>query len=122
MDIDYVVASTETIDFSDNTFDVVTACQCFMYFDKAIALPKIHKVLKKAGHFAILFMAWLPYEDEIAMTCENLVLKYNPAWTGGRMKRNKIETPDWLGNLFKVANVVSFDIKFLSLVKHSTEE
>jgi len=38
MNIDYVVASAENFEFSNNSFDVVTACQCFNYFDKAIVL------------------------------------------------------------------------------------
>lgn len=42
MNIEYVVSSAEGLDFADNSFDVVTACQCFMYFDKSIILPKIH--------------------------------------------------------------------------------
>lgn len=25
-----------------------------------ILLPKIHRMLKRDGHFAVLFMAWLP--------------------------------------------------------------
>ena len=44
----------------------ITACQCFMYFDKDILLPKIYRMLKTDGHFAVLFMAWLPEESEIA--------------------------------------------------------
>lgn len=111
LDIDYIVASAETFDFPDKTFDVVTACQCFMYFDKAVALPKIHRVLKENGHFVLLFMAWLPFEDEIAKTSEDMVLKYNPAWTGGRLKRYELEKPKWLGDLFQVANASTFDIK-----------
>lgn len=111
LDIDYIVASAETFDFPDKTFDVVTACQCFMYFDKAIALPKIHKVLKENGHFVILFMAWLPFEDKIAKGSEDIVLKYNPSWTGGRFKRYEPKMPKWLGDMFEVANSVSYDIK-----------
>ena len=110
LDIDYIVASAETFEFPDKTFDVVTACQCFMYFDKNIVLPKIHRVLKDDGHFVILFMAWLPFEDEIAKTSEDMVLKYNPSWTGGRMKRYKLEAPNWIGNMFEVANAVTYDI------------
>lgn len=110
LDIDYIVASAESFDFPDNTFDVVTACQCFMYFDKAIALPRIHKVLKEDGHFVVLFMAWLPFESEIAKTCEDLVLKYNPSWTGGGMRRYEHGTPDWLGDMFEVANAITYDI------------
>ena len=75
MNIEYLVSSAEEIDFPNETFDVVTACQCFMYFDKKIILPKIHNILKDKGHFLILFMAWLPLESEIASKSEELVLK-----------------------------------------------
>lgn len=110
MDIDYIVASAEEIDFPAETFDVVTACQCFMYFNKEISLPKIHRVLKKDGHFAVLFMAWLPDESSIAKTSEELVLKYNPNWTGAKMQRYPVSTPDWLGDLFVKQDSISFDI------------
>ena len=63
-DIEYVVASAETVDFPENSFDVITACQCFQYFDKEIALPKIHKMLKENGNFCVLFMSWLPDESQ----------------------------------------------------------
>ena len=32
--IEYLVVATENIAFPDDTFDVITACQCFYYFDK----------------------------------------------------------------------------------------
>ncbi len=50
-DIEYLVSSAENIDFPSNTFDVVTACQCFMYFDKNVVIPKIHNILKKTVIF-----------------------------------------------------------------------
>lgn len=111
LDIDYVVASAESFDFPDGTFDVVTACQCFMYFDKDIVLPKIHRVLKDKGHFLILFMAWLPFEDEIAKMSEDLVLKYNPFWTGGGAERCQLGTPPWIKGRFEAANTLTYDIK-----------
>ena len=111
MDIEYVVASAEDFDFPENSFDVVTACQCFMYFDKAVALPRIYNVLKPGGHFCILFMAWLPAESEIAQKCEELVLKYNPDWTGGGMKRYvPPKTPVWAEDLFEAVNIEGFDV------------
>lgn len=109
-DIEYVVASAETFNFPESTFDVVTACQCFIYFDKAVALPRIHKVLKKDGHFAVLFMAWLPYENEIAGRSEELVLKYNPSWSGGGRKRYEVKKPDWCGNMFEAEHLLAFDL------------
>jgi 2-polyprenyl-3-methyl-5-hydroxy-6-metoxy-1,4-benzoquinol methylase len=66
MKIDYQVSASEALNFPEKSFDVVTACQCFMYFDKKIIVPKIHKWLKTNGHLAVLFMAWLPDESEIA--------------------------------------------------------
>lgn len=110
MDIDYMACRAEDINYPDATFDVVTACQCFMYFDKSIILPKIHRLLKKDGHFAILFMAWLPEESEIAKNSEEMVLKYNPAWTGGHMTRYQLQKPDWCGNLYEPANMLTFDL------------
>lgn len=110
MDIEYIVSPAEELDFPENSFDVITACQCFMYFDKKILLPKISKWLKPGGHFLILFMAWLPYESEIAKHSEELVLKYNPKWSGGGMKRYTLKTPEWSKELFTVANAITYDL------------
>ena len=81
-----------------------------MYFDKAVALPKIYNVLKDDGHFVVLFMEWLPLESEIAKTSEDLLLKYNPSWTGGGITRYELGTPAWLGDMFEVANAITYDI------------
>ena len=110
MDITYTVASAEEIIFPDNSFDVVTACQCFMYFDRAVVLPKIRNMLKDGGHFCILQMSWLPDESEIADHSEKLVLKYNPAWTGSGMKRYTLKSTEWFKEHFELANAVTFDL------------
>ncbi len=110
LDINYIVSPVEELDFEENSFDVITACQCFMYFDKNMLLPKIHKWLKPDGHLLIMFMDWLPYESEIAYKSEQLVLKYNPSWSGKGTTRYEIKTPDWLGDMFTVSNKIAFDI------------
>lgn len=110
LDIDYAVASAENVDFPDYSFDIITACQCFMYFDKKIVLPKIYKLLKDNGHFLILYMAWLPDESKIASKSEELVLKYNPSRTGGHMKRYELKAPEWSQELFTVENAVTYDV------------
>jgi len=110
MKIKYIVTSAEEMDFSDEIFDVITAVQCFWYFDKAIVLPKIHKMLKENGYLCILSMAWLPDESEVAYKSENLVLKYNPAWTGAGYKRHSLEAPDWVDNYFICDIAETFDL------------
>lgn len=101
MDIKYVVSPAEMLDFPESSFDVVTACQCFMYFDKSVLLPKIYNMLKPGGRLCILFMNWLPYESDIAMNTEKLVLKYNPLWSGKGMKRAEVKAPEWSEELFE---------------------
>lgn len=109
LDICYQAVAAEEMDFPDESFDVVTACQCFGYFDQEVILPNIHRMLKKDGHFAVLFMAWLPEESEIARTSEELVLKYNPSWTGAHMTRYSLDVPPWCGELFEPVHMLTFD-------------
>ena len=110
MDIDYIVSSAEDLNFPDNSFDAVTASQCYMYFNMDIVLPKLHRILKENGHFCILFTAWLPDENDIAKKTEELVLKYNPFWTGGSMKRSPIIMPELTNEYFTVEHHITYDI------------
>lgn len=114
MKIDYLVTPAEQIPFPAHTFDVVTACQCFMYFDPDVVIPKIHRVLKDQGHLCILFMSWLPFESEIALKSEELVLKYNPSWTGCGMKRHPLVIPEWVDKWFTASHAITdvLDIPF----------
>lgn len=110
LSIDYVVSSAEEVSFPDESFDVITACQCFMYFDRKVIFPLFHRLLRKEGRIAILFMAWLPDECEIAKKSEELVLKYNPFWDGAHFKRLIPSMPTEAVGLFDVKNVTVFDL------------
>lgn len=94
MKIDFFVSATENIDFPENTFDIITACQCFWYFDHQTVMPKLAKMLKPNGKLIILYMAWLPFEDRIAGKSEELVLKYSPGWSGAGETVHPINIPE----------------------------
>ena len=94
MDIEYYAVPAEKINFPDNSFDVITACQCFWYFDHSALMPKLFKMLKPNGSILILYMAWLPFEDKIAEESEKLVLKYNPEWSGAGEIMHPIFIPE----------------------------
>lgn len=81
MNIDYYAQSAENINFPDNSFDVITARQCFWYFNHEQIMPSFFDMLKSDGRILVLYMGWLPFEDKIAGESENLVLKYNPKWS-----------------------------------------
>lgn len=93
MEIDYFAKPTEELAFPEGSFDVVTACQCFWYFDHQKVMPMLHRFLKPGGRLVILYMAWLPYEDEIAGASEEIVLKYSPQWSGAGETRKPIGIP-----------------------------
>jgi len=102
MDIDYYALSAENLDFPDNSFDVITACQCFWYFDHEKIMPELVRMLKPDGSLLLLYMAWLPFEDKIAQASEKLVLKYNPNWSGAGETVHPIFVPECYNEKFRL--------------------
>ena len=106
--IRFKVCSAEDTGFEENSFDVVTAVQCFQYFDPEKAAFEIYRVLKPRGAFVKIFMDWLPYEDGIIKEMEETVLEYNPSWTGGGFKKYRYSYPDWAEGRFKTETFHSY--------------
>jgi SAM-dependent methyltransferase len=80
--VDFRVAPANADVFEADSFDAVTALQCWWYFDHAVTLHQIRKVLRPSGKLAICGFSFLPREDPIVAASEGLVLKYNSAWSG----------------------------------------
>lgn len=111
MDIEYHAVSAEDINFKDNSFDVITACQCFWYFNHEKIMPNLYRMLKDGGSLLVLYMAWLPYEDKVAGASENLVLKYNPKWSGSGETIHQIVIPDCYKEKFSLVYHDEYPIK-----------
>lgn len=101
-DIDYCALSAEKIVFPDNSFDVVTACQCFWCFNHEQMVPTLFRILKPNGRILVLYMAWLPFEDKIAGASEKLALKYSPKWSGAGETVHPILIPDCYHEKFEL--------------------
>ena len=111
MDIRFFTAQAEHTGLPDHSFDVITACQCFFYFDAARMAQEISRMLREEGHFLELFMAWLPFENEIAAKSEELVLQYNPSWNACGMQRTVYPSaPEWSLELFDYEHILCYDI------------
>ena len=110
MDIDYHVSSTENLDFPQEYFDVITACQCFWYFEHEKVMPMFHRMLKEGGRILVLYMAWLPFEDPIAGESEKLVLKYSPNWSGAGETRHPIHIPDVYREQFDIVHSEEYEV------------
>lgn len=109
INIEYFARPAENTQMPSGYFDVITACQSFLYFDKQIVIPEIKRMLKNDGNFATMWMAWLPNEDKISKVTEELVLKYNPNWKGAGYSRMKIDETEWEEFGLKVENIISYD-------------
>lgn len=110
MVIDFYAVATENVDFPDHSFDVITACQCFWYFDHERVMPKLARMLKPDGRLLILYMAWLPFEDKIADKSEDLVLKYSPNWSGARETKKPIHIPDVVYDYFDMVGHEEYNL------------
>ena len=102
MEIDYLAVPTENIDLPMESFDVITACQCFWYFDHERVMPKLAELLKSNGKLLILYMDWLPYEDAIAGKSEEIILKHNPNWSSYGDTVHPVYVPEELLTNFEI--------------------
>lgn len=111
MNIQYFAKPAEELDFPDGYFDVITACQCFWYFDHERIMPHFHRMLCEGGRVAVLYMAWLPFEDDIAGASERLVLKYNPQWSGAGETVHPIFIPECYNKRFRLVYSEEYPLK-----------
>ncbi len=111
LSIKFNVAAAEEIIFDENSFDVISASMCWLYFDKQKMIPIIKKLLIDNGLFLVTSMIWLPFEDNTAKKTEDLVLQYNPKWKGAGFtgyydKKNPV--PEWSKNDFYLKSFHTF--------------
>lgn len=109
LDIDFRVGSAEQTGLPDRSFDVITASQCFLYFDKSRVIPEVLRLLRPGGLLVTCHFCWLPREDEIARASENLVLKFNPDWSGADWAGEIPKKPSWADDRFDVVDLLVFD-------------
>ena len=112
MDINFFTCATENLIssklFQTNSFDVITACQCFFYFNHQAIVDDFCNLLKPNGKILVLYMTWLPFEDKIAKASEDLVLKYNPTWSGKGETVHPIFIPDCYKSKFEITHSEEF--------------
>lgn len=82
MQIEYRICPAEELELPAGSLDVVTAAQCFWYFDPEIVVPKIRRFLKPNGVFLKIYMSYLK-EEPLARDSNGLVKSINGNWSGG---------------------------------------
>lgn len=75
-----IAARTEALPFRDGAFDVVTAAQCWHWFDRQTAPREILRVLKPGGRVAVIYQTYIPLPGSVAERTEQLILAHRPGW------------------------------------------
>ena len=78
--IAYVKGHAEETGFAGESFDIVTAGQCFHWFDRKRATAEISRILKPSGRFVIAHFDWLERAGNPVGAMYALQEKYNPGW------------------------------------------
>ncbi len=105
---EFICADAHNLPFESGSFDVITALQCWVYLDKEKLLPEIHRILKTNGSLYIMFLTWLPDEDDIIRRSFELVKRFNPHWSGFMKRADRLDF-HWLNKDFSVETVIKRD-------------
>jgi len=76
------VATAEDTGLPARWADVVTAGQCWHWFDRGPAAGECRRILVPEGFLVICHFDWLPAPGSVAEATEALVLAHNPEWQG----------------------------------------
>lgn len=109
--VTYHVGRAEAIDAPDGAFDLVTAGQCWHWFDRPKAASETARVLVPGGRLVVAHFDWLPLPGNVVEATEELIRAFNPAWTMGG---GTGLYPQWLTDLavagYEAIETFSFDV------------
>ena len=109
--VEYRDGRAENLPFRDGTFDLVSAGQCWHWFDRSAAAAQCLRVLKPDGVAVIAHFDWLALPGNVVSATEGLILEANPAWT---LAGGTGIYPLWPGDMaaagFTELETASFDV------------
>jgi SAM-dependent methyltransferase len=109
VEVEYHVAPAEQTGLAAGSFDVITASQCWLYFDQKQACAEVIRLLRPGGRLTTCHLCWLPLVDETTRLTEELVRKYSPQWTGGGFDGHVPREQPWMKPSFEVVDFFVFD-------------
>lgn len=109
LEIRFETAPSEEIPFPQSSFDIVTANQCWLYFDLARTIPEVLRVLDEGGLLVTSHFSFLPRLDPVVRASEKLVLEYNPHWGGANWNGRIPAHPGWSRDDFTLRAMFFYD-------------
>ena len=113
-DVEYRVAKAEETALPASSVDVVSAGQCWHWFDRPKAAREVKRILKPNGRIIIAHFDWIPLPGNVVDLTEELIHQHNPKWT---YRGGTGIYPQWLRDLgeagFADIRTFSFDLDVL---------
>ena len=107
----HIRAKAEHTGLASGRFEVVTAGQCWHWFDRPAAAQEVRRLLKPGGWLVIAHFDWIPLPGNVVEATEQLILQHNPGWRGSG--GNGLH-PAWLRDVavagFENIETFSFDL------------
>jgi len=97
LDVRFVEGAAEATGQDAASFDIVTAGQCWWWFDSQRAASEATRVLRSGGRLVICDFSYLPLGANVSQRTEQLILRHNPGWTkagGTRIHPEQVEALD----------------------------
>ncbi len=111
VEIDYVERPAEATELPSGAFDVVSAGQCWHWFDRPAAAREVARLLVSDGAVVIAHFDWLPIPGNVVAATEEIILRHSPRWPYANRAGLY---PQWLTDLqtagFKQIETFSFDV------------
>jgi len=109
--VDYRVARAEETGLEAGSVDVVSAGQCWHWFDRPAATREVRRILRPRGFVVIAHFDWIPLPGNMVEATETLIELHNPDWTFGG---GTGLYPQWLRDLgeggFRDIETFSYDV------------
>lgn len=112
VEIRYIEGAAEATGEPAESFDVVTAGQCWHWFERDRAAAEVRRLLVPGGHAVIAHFDWVPLPGNVVDATERLIRAHNPAWA---MHGGTGIHPRWLADLSRAGfldlETFSFDVE-----------
>jgi SAM-dependent methyltransferase len=81
--VEYKIGSAEAIPLPDGIADVVSAGQCWHWFDGPKAAGEFSRIAKPDGRVVVAYFSWIPSPGNVVEATEQLIMKHNRDWRFG---------------------------------------